>query len=46
MVFTKSTSRLYYSKVTNPGNYGYMSQSDAETSGYQLAPKGNEYAQP
>lgn len=46
MVFTKSTSGLYYSRVTNPGNYGYMSQSEAETSGYTHAPKGNEYAQP
>lgn len=45
MVFI-SNSNKYYSKVTNPQNYQYMSQEEAEASGAQRATKGNQYARP
>ncbi len=45
MVFV-SESHKYYSRVTNPGNYTYESESQANASGATRAPRGNEYARP
>lgn len=45
MVFV-SNSNKYYTSVTNPGNYRYMSQSEADNSGFQRAQRGNQYARP
>lgn len=45
MVFV-SDSNLYYSRVKNPGNFQYVSQQDADSSGAHRAPRGNEYARP
>ncbi|OQO71524.1 hypothetical protein BH747_01445 [Enterococcus villorum] len=46
MVFARSDSRKYYSRVTNPNNYQYMTQIDADNAGYSRAPRGNQYARP
>ena len=46
MVFARSDSGKYYSRVTNPNNYQYMTQIDADNAGYSRAPRGNQYAQP
>ncbi|EOS7997963.1 hypothetical protein C7N31_RS07865 [Enterococcus hirae] len=46
MVFARSDSGKYYSRVTNPNNYQYMTQIDADNAGYSHAPRGNQYAQP
>ncbi len=46
MVFARSDSRKYYSRVTNPANYQYMTQIDADNAGYVRAPRGNQYARP
>lgn len=45
MVFV-SDNNLYYSRVKNPGNYQYVSQQNADSSGAHRAPRGNEYARP
>ena len=45
MVFV-SDSNLYYSRVKNPGNFQYVSQQDADSSGAHRASRGNEYARP
>lgn len=45
MVFV-SNSNKYYSQVTNPGNYQYISQSSAQADGAQQASRGNQYARP
>lgn len=45
MVFV-SDNHKYYSRVTNPGNYQYMSQAQASASGATRAIRGNQYAQP
>ena len=45
MVFG-SNSNKYYSQVTNPSNYQYMSQSSAQASCAQPANRGNQYARP
>lgn len=45
MVFV-SDSHKYYSRVINPGNYQYMSISQANASGATRAIRGNQYAQP
>lgn len=45
MVFV-SDSNKFYSEVTNPGNYQYMSESKAQTSGATRAARGNQYARP
>lgn len=45
MVFV-SDSGKYYSSVTNPSNYQYMSQIDADNAGYSRAQRGNQYARP
>lgn len=44
MVFV-SNSNKYYSSVTNPGNYQYISQAEA-ASFAQPAQRGNQYARP
>lgn len=44
MVFV-SNSNKYYSSVTNPGNYQYISQAEA-SSFAQPAQRGNKYARP
>ena len=44
MVFV-SNSKKYYSSVTNPGNYQYISQAEA-SSFAQPAQRGNQYARP
>lgn len=41
-----SDSNKYYSRVTNPGNYQYESQSQASASGATQASRGNQYARP
>ena len=41
-----SDSNKYYSRVTNPGNYQYESQSQATASGATQASRGNQYARP
>ena len=46
MVFARSVSGKYYSRVTNPNNYQYMTQIDADNAGYSRAPRGNQYARP
>ena len=46
MVFARSDSGKYYSHVTNPNNYQYMTQIDADNAGYSRAPRGNQYARP
>lgn len=46
MVFARSDSGKYYSRVTNPNNYQYMTQIDADNAGYSRAPRGNQYAHP
>ncbi|EGP4926810.1 hypothetical protein VD173_001490 [Enterococcus faecium] len=46
MVFVRSDSGKYYSRVTNPNNYQYMTQIDADNAGYSRAPRGNQYARP
>ncbi|EGP4984045.1 hypothetical protein [Enterococcus faecium] len=46
MVFARSDSGKYYSRVTNPNNYQYMTQIDADNAGYSRAPRGNQYARP
>ena len=46
MVFVRSDSGKYYSRVTNPNNYQYMSQIDADKAGYSRASRGNQYARP
>ncbi|EPM7557991.1 hypothetical protein ACTPL8_000339 [Enterococcus faecium] len=46
MVFAHSDSGKYYSRVTNPNNYQYMTQIDADNAGYSRAPRGNQYARP
>ncbi|MFS0927834.1 hypothetical protein ACFC37_02955 [Enterococcus durans] len=46
MVFARPDSGKYYSRVTNPNNYQYMSQIDADNAGYSRAPRGNQYARP
>ncbi|WP_165004643.1 MULTISPECIES: hypothetical protein [unclassified Enterococcus] len=46
MVFARSDSGKYYSRVTNPNNYQYMTQVDADNAGYSRAPRGNQYARP
>ncbi|HGF7949175.1 TPA: hypothetical protein QFQ39_001532 [Enterococcus faecium] len=46
MVFARSDSGKYYSRVTNPNNYQYMTQIDADNTGYSRAPRGNQYARP
>lgn len=46
MVFARSDSGKYYSRVTNPNNYQYMSQIDADNAGYSRATRGNQYARP
>ncbi|MCD4908100.1 hypothetical protein [Enterococcus faecium] len=38
MVFARSDSGKYYSRVTNPNNYQYMTQIDADNAGYSRAP--------
>ncbi|WP_165006103.1 hypothetical protein [Enterococcus sp. ZJ1668] len=45
MVFVSKKGK-YYSRVTNPQNYQYMSQSEADNAGYTRAKRGNENAQP
>ncbi|GAF36625.1 prophage Lp1 protein 2 [Lentilactobacillus farraginis DSM 18382 = JCM 14108] len=45
MVFV-SDSHKYYSRVINPGNYQYMSISQANANGATRAIRGNQYAQP
>jgi DNA-entry nuclease len=44
MVFV-SNSKKYYSSVTNPGNYQYISQAEA-SSFAEPAQRGNQYARP
>ena len=46
MVFARSDSGKYYSRVTNPNNYQYMTQIDDDNAGYSRAPRGNQYARP
>jgi DNA-entry nuclease len=46
MVFVNNNSGKYYSMVTNPRNYSYMSQADADASGFVRAARGNQYAKP
>ena len=46
MVFARSDNGKYYSRVTNPNNYQYMTQIDADNAGYSRAPRGNQYARP
>ena len=46
MVFARSDSGKYYSRVTNPNNYQYMTQIDADNAGYSRATRGNQYARP
>ncbi|EMF0466169.1 hypothetical protein IET16_002343 [Enterococcus hirae] len=46
MVFARSDSGKYYSRVTNPNNYQYMTQINADNAGYSRAPRGNQYARP
>ncbi|MBE9884544.1 hypothetical protein [Enterococcus faecium] len=46
MFFARSDSGKYYSRVTNPNNYQYMTQIDADNAGYSRAPRGNQYARP
>ncbi len=41
-----SDSNKYYTKVTNPQNYHYMSRSKAIAAGDTQASRGNEYARP
>lgn len=41
-----SDSNKYYSRVTNPSNYQYESQSQAAASGATQASRGNQYARP
>ncbi|WP_353990266.1 DNA/RNA non-specific endonuclease [Pediococcus argentinicus] len=41
-----SDSNKYYSRVKNPDNFAYISQSTAQAEGDQPAIRGNEYAQP
>lgn len=41
-----SKSNIYYTKVTNPGNYTYESKAAAIRSGARQAVRGNGYAQP
>ncbi|WP_225420453.1 DNA/RNA non-specific endonuclease [Lapidilactobacillus bayanensis] len=41
-----SDSNKYYARVTNPGNYRLMSQSEADKNGYARASRGNQYARP
>ncbi|PWF99498.1 DNA/RNA non-specific endonuclease [Levilactobacillus bambusae] len=41
-----SDSNKYYSKVMNPNNYEYMSQTAAVSNGATQAIRGNQYAQP
>lgn len=41
-----SDSGLYYSKVKKTANYRYISIEQANSSGYKLASKGNQFAQP
>ena len=45
MVFV-SDSDKYYKRVTNPENYQYESQGQAEASGASVAARGNQYARP
>jgi len=45
MVFL-SDSNKFYSRVTNPNNYRYLSISQAQAAGGQRAARGNEYARP
>jgi len=45
MVFISNTNR-YYSSVTNPQNYVYTTQDNADASGAVRAPRGNQYARP
>ena len=45
MVFISNTNR-YYSSVTNPQNYVYTTQDNANASGAVRAPRGNQYARP
>lgn len=41
-----SNSNKYYARVTNPGNYRLMSQSEADNQGFIRASRGNQYARP
>ena len=41
-----SDSHKYYSRVTNPDNYTYESESAAQSSGATRASRGNQYARP
>ncbi|GAK48698.1 deoxyribonuclease [Secundilactobacillus oryzae JCM 18671] len=41
-----SDSDKYYSRVTNPGNYQYVTESQAMSQGAQRASRGNQYARP
>lgn len=41
-----SNSNKYYARVTNPGNYRLMSQSEADNQGFARASRGNQYARP
>lgn len=45
MVFV-SKSQRYYSRVKNPDNYEYISESSALSNGAKQAARGNEYARP
>ena len=45
MVFISNTNK-YYSQVTNPANYRYVPQSEADASGASRAARGNQYARP
>lgn len=45
MVFV-SGSNKFYTEVTTPGNYQYMSRSQAAASGATQAARGNQYARP
>lgn len=45
MVFV-SDSQKYYSRVTNPTNYQYVSETQATANGATRAARGNQYARP
>ncbi|MDN6108559.1 MAG: DNA/RNA non-specific endonuclease [Lactococcus sp.] len=45
MVFISNANK-YYSQVTNPANYRYAPQSEADASGATRAARGNQYARP
>jgi len=46
MVFVNKSSNKYYRQVTIPGNYNYMSQNDANSSGAVQGQRGNGSARP